>query len=320
MKTTYTISTALIIVWSGTVGLLALLGNAEIRETMTGLGYPAYFPTLLGVAKTAAAAALFLPVGRTLREWAYAGIIFETLASASSYAFSGAPWLDVVKALAIGLVVFISYLAWRRTHTPGPDEPFRNAFFKLSYRLSEPLWEIGRPQASLIEAETEGIVSGRVIDIGCGRGENANYLAKQGYRVLGVDLAAAAIKSARARAIKQETGAEFLTADLFTLPRRGEQYDTVIDYGVYHQFSRRKVSTYVETLSRLAHPGTTLLLQCFSDGKGRRVGKGPRHISEIELREVFCNGWRINWIKPTKYEVRSGAPFPAYLMKCTRLG
>ena len=187
------------------------------------------------------------------------------------------------------------------------------------YRFTNPLWEIGRAQRSLVESEKAGDIFGSVVDIGCGRGENALFLASQGYSVTGIDFSKPAIKAARRSAAKRGSSARFFAGDVFNWPSQGETYDTVIDYGVFHQFPQGKTRQYVDVLARLTRPGGTLLLQCFGEGEGRQVGKGPRHISKRELATTFSTDWSIDWIRSEIYEVNSGEPFPAFLMKATRL-
>src|SRR4051794_8340722 len=59
-------------------------------ETVTILGYPAYILTIIGAWKIAATLVLLLPLGKTgLREWAYAGIVFNMTGAAASHALAG---------------------------------------------------------------------------------------------------------------------------------------------------------------------------------------------------------------------------------------
>ena len=66
--------------------------------------------------------------------------------------------------------------------------------FDLMYE-STPPWEIGRPQSAVIELWRAGQLAGRLLDVGCGTGENALLSAGNGGQVLGVDGAPRAIES-----------------------------------------------------------------------------------------------------------------------------
>jgi 2-polyprenyl-3-methyl-5-hydroxy-6-metoxy-1,4-benzoquinol methylase len=72
-------------------------------------------------------------------------------------------------------------------------------FFDAAYREMPP-WDVGKPQPAMLALLDEFPPAGPVLDVGCGTGELALALAERGLQVLGVDLAAAAIEKARAKA------------------------------------------------------------------------------------------------------------------------
>jgi methylase of polypeptide subunit release factors len=67
----------------------------------------------------------------------------------------------------------------------------------------EPLpWDTGRPDSMLVEMiASRAIASGRTLEVGCGTGTNAIYLAQHGFEVVGVDISPLAVESARAKAL-----------------------------------------------------------------------------------------------------------------------
>jgi 2-polyprenyl-3-methyl-5-hydroxy-6-metoxy-1,4-benzoquinol methylase len=71
-------------------------------------------------------------------------------------------------------------------------------FFDSAYKDIPP-WDIGRPQKEFIRLAEDGEISGRVLDVGCGTGENALYLAHLGFEVWGIDGAPSAIKKQKRR-------------------------------------------------------------------------------------------------------------------------
>ena len=59
-------------------------------------------------------------------------------------------------------------------------------FFDNAYRDGgTPTWDVGRPQGAVVRLARTGLVTGSVIDAGCGTGENALHLAGLGHPVLG---------------------------------------------------------------------------------------------------------------------------------------
>ena len=70
---------------------------------------------------------------------------------------------------------------------------FKNLFFDLWYRFGKPPWIIDQAQPDLIAAAEKGEIRGpTVLDVGCGSGDNAIYLASRGFEVTGVDFSAKA--------------------------------------------------------------------------------------------------------------------------------
>ena len=90
-------------------------------------------------------------------------------------------------------------------------EDIVNSFESVYHGM--PGWEIGRPQKEFINLEAADEIHGLVLDVGCGTGENALYLVKQGYDVIGVDVASAAISKARKKAWSRGLHGLFLVQD-----------------------------------------------------------------------------------------------------------
>jgi SAM-dependent methyltransferase len=91
-----------------------------------------------------------------------------------------------------------------------------------SYAAAAPApWDIGRPQPAFVRLADEGRLTGRLLDAGCGTGENALLAASRGADVTGIDVAPTAIARARAKASERGLTARFEVADALDLGRLG---------------------------------------------------------------------------------------------------
>ncbi|MEU0655416.1 cytochrome P450 [Streptomyces albogriseolus] len=125
-------------------------------------------------------------------------------------------------------------------------------------------WDIGRAQSALVELEEADQIKGEVIDVGCGLGDNAIFLASRGYRTTGVDGSANAIDECRKRAAAQGLDVDFAVADAASLDGFENRFDTVVDSALYHCLNEENQRNYVAALHRATRPGAKLHLFCFS--------------------------------------------------------
>lgn len=164
-----------------------------------------------------------------------------------------------------------------------------------------PPWDIGRPQGEFVRLVEEGAIRGSVLDVGCGTGENALYLAGLGHDVVGVDAAPAAIEKATAKASERGLTATFLVHNALELARLGRAFDTVIDSGLFHIFSDEERPVFTESLSAVLRPGGTYYMLCFTESEPTDWG-GPRRVSQAEIRSAFKEGWNVDYIKEARFE------------------
>lgn len=105
----YWVATGIIAFVFASGGLAQLARRPENVEGLVQLGYPAYVCTILGLWKVLGAAALLVPRFPRLKEWAYAGIVFELTGAAASQAFSGGSVGHVVAPLVLGAIALASW-------------------------------------------------------------------------------------------------------------------------------------------------------------------------------------------------------------------
>lgn len=152
------------------------------------------------------------------------------------------------------------------------------------YRGGKPPWETGRPSSELqrVIAE-EKIQPCRVIELGCGSGINAVWLAQQGFAVTAVDFNNLAIIRARARAEAAGVSVKFVQADVLDFNEDYEPFPFFFDRGCYHVVREIDIAAYVRTLERVTAPGSLGLILCGNAKDPHEKGQGPPVVSEEEL-------------------------------------
>jgi len=93
-----------------------VMGAPEAIEFFKHLGYPAYLLPFLGVAKILGAITILVPKFPRLKEWAYAGLVFDLIGAFYSHVSVGDPasvWVFSLIGLAL---VSGSYILYRKTH------------------------------------------------------------------------------------------------------------------------------------------------------------------------------------------------------------
>jgi cyclopropane fatty-acyl-phospholipid synthase-like methyltransferase len=176
-----------------------------------------------------------------------------------------------------------------------------SAGWDSAYEGSPAPWDIGRPQPAFVRLAEAGLLSGRLLDAGCGTGEHVLLAAAHGADAMGVDLSGLAIEKARAKAAERGLTARFEAADALHLELLGERFGTVIDSGLFHVFDDGDRPGYVTSLAAVVEPGGTYYMMCFSD---KQPGAwGPHRVHEEEIHAAFTDGWEIVSLTPDQFSI-----------------
>ncbi|MEZ0115521.1 SAM-dependent methyltransferase [Catenulispora sp. EB89] len=184
-------------------------------------------------------------------------------------------------------------------------------------------WDVRRPQPAIQALVEAGGFSGRVLDVGCGYGENALFIAASGLHVTGYDLDREALDWAAEQAAERGLAdrIRFLPFDARKLIGLGggTTYDTVLDSLVFHSYGNAASrARHVAGLGTVLAPGGRLHLLCYSD---RHVGPPdpPHTISLAAIREAFADGWAVDEVRETT-SISNLAPdgVASWLVTCSR--
>ena len=105
----YWVATGLMAVVFVASGAVDVARTSDALEVMAHLGYPAYFLSIIGPWKVLAAVAVIVPRFPRLKEWAYAGMIFDLTGAAASHAASGDGAGNVIAPLLLVAIVAVSW-------------------------------------------------------------------------------------------------------------------------------------------------------------------------------------------------------------------
>jgi hypothetical protein len=110
----YWIVTGLVALAMTGSGVVDLMASESVLAVLRHLGYPDYLAKMLGAAKIAGVLALLAPVPRWVREWAYAGFVFDLGGAVISHVIVGDAIAPTASPAALLALVVASYVLWRR--------------------------------------------------------------------------------------------------------------------------------------------------------------------------------------------------------------
>jgi SAM-dependent methyltransferase len=166
------------------------------------------------------------------------------------------------------------------------------------YRNGRPPWDSGITPPELV-ALVEGpgaLTPGHALEVGCGTGTNAVYLARHGWRVAAVDLVDRAVRQAREKADAAGVDVTVLCGDATRLDEVGVPgpYDLFFDLSCYCGIPPHRRDAYTAGLTTRAAPGARLLMF----GYGPEAFDDPiSGVTADELRARFT-GWQLADVTP----------------------
>jgi SAM-dependent methyltransferase len=188
------------------------------------------------------------------------------------------------------------------------------AFFEWVYQDIPP-WDVGGPQPALSALFDEVPPTAPILDVGCGSGDLAIFLAQRGLPVTGVDFVEAAIAQARqkAAALPPEVAhlLDFQVGDALKPALLQRQFGAVVDSGFLHLLDPGQSERFIDDLAMALRPGGRYYLLAFAIEFA--MPNLPRAVSPDELRARFTpgKGWRILDLRSAEFLSRVAPPVPA---------
>lgn len=186
------------------------------------------------------------------------------------------------------------------------------------YQSGNVPWDDPLPPPEIIEI-IPTLVPGRALDMGCGYGRAAIFMAENGWDVDAVDFISEAITVARERAAKAGVQVRFHLSEVNELSFLVAQYDLAVDVGCCHNMSDLDLEHYQETLTRLLRPGAIFLLYArLRMNTADSVQQGPRGLDEATLLKIFQQNFNLVWIRRGETVVEDQPPWPSGWFKFQR--
>lgn len=152
----------------------------------------------------------------------------------------------------------------------------------------------------------------RILEVGCGAGNNLWFAAREGFNVTGIDFSDAAIAYAKARFDSENMQGRFIVGSFEQLPDEDKKYDLIIDRGALVCAPLSDVKSAIEQIHQLLNVGAKFLFtpfsqqhSCFDEklcdeecyltitqGPLQKVGK-LSFVNDSIISEIFAKGWKI---------------------------
>ena len=180
-------------------------------------------------------------------------------------------------------------------------KPFVVPDWDAVYRMGTPPWESGVPAPELVGLVEDGTIKPcRALEIGCGSGTDAVYLAKRRFEVTAVESSPIALERARARAEREDALLRLVLDDVFDFTKDSGPVDFIYDRGFYHFVRHANLDLLLDMLWRITRPGSMCLV--LAGNSDERTEDGPPRVSESDIRNELGRLFDFLHLKPFRFE------------------
>jgi len=177
-------------------------------------------------------------------------------------------------------------------------------------------WGIPYPSQELIAfvAALNPKSSAVFLDVGCGAGQEAIFLAKQGFAVIGIDQSEEALRIAKSRAQKAGVEIDWQMGNVLELPLADKSVHFINDRGCFHHIPNEKRPQYAAELARVLQPNGKLLLRGCRDTQDDRFVA----VTTKAIDHFFSPYFTASPVLPIELDSNEPTNLPANLVILTR--
>ncbi len=162
-------------------------------------------------------------------------------------------------------------------------------------------WHSDKPDKELIALiKKKKVKPNQVLDVGCGAGTDAIYLASKGCEVTAIDISNEVIKIAQKRAKKAKVKVNFIAHDFMKIEFENESFDFINDRGCFHHINPYERDNYAAKINDVLKRKGYYYLRCWSD-KEMESERGPFRISKDEIKLKFSKYFELGEIKDFRF-------------------
>jgi SAM-dependent methyltransferase len=167
-------------------------------------------------------------------------------------------------------------------------------------------WNIKQPPKQLVELVERGKVTPcRAIDLGCGAGNYAIWLATKGFQVAGIDFSEKAVELARKQAGRENVNCTFMVGDLTDTDFKADtEYEFAYDWEVLHHVFPDDRDTYIRNVVKILQKGATYFSVCFSEEDPDFGGEGKYRKTPMDTMLYFSSEKEIEQILEAHFEIK----------------
>jgi ubiquinone/menaquinone biosynthesis C-methylase UbiE len=158
-------------------------------------------------------------------------------------------------------------------------------------------WKTDEPSKEIVDAFEQGFIKpgDHVLDVGCGYGGNANWLAEKGCTVTAININGQELKHAEAKAKDRGVTVTYIRADAAILPVKDNSFDVVLDMGCTHMLTRENQERAAQEFGRVAKDDAHFLYFGFNKEHSKAASKpdNPQFRDLPEVEQQFSQDFEI---------------------------